>query len=87
MAAYVKNGESRSVPMNDVLTTTLQTVRMSTLTDGPVFRTCRGVPYRSFRRVFMHAICQASMVDFTFYDLGYTFASWLVLSGVDLLTL
>ena len=26
-AAYVKNGERRSIPMNDVLTATLQTVR------------------------------------------------------------
>ena len=28
-AAYAKNGESRSVPMNEVLTATLQTVRMN----------------------------------------------------------
>jgi integrase len=28
-AAHVKNSESRSVPMNEVLTATLQTVRMS----------------------------------------------------------
>jgi len=29
-AAYAKNGESRSVPMNKILTTTLQAVRIST---------------------------------------------------------
>ena len=45
-AAYVKNGESRSVPMNEVLTATLQTVRMSTSTEGPVFWTRTGEPYR-----------------------------------------
>ena len=37
-AAYTKNGESRSVPMNEILTTILQKVRMSISTDGPVFR-------------------------------------------------
>ena len=74
-AAYVKNGESRSVPMNEVLTATLQTVRMSTSTDGPVFRTRTGEPYRSFRTAFTHAVRQAGMVDFTFHDLRHTFAS------------
>jgi hypothetical protein len=32
--AYAKNGESRSVPMNEVLTTTLQAVRMDMSADG-----------------------------------------------------
>lgn len=85
-AAYAKNGESRSVPMNEVLTATLPTVRMSTSTDGPVFRTRTGEPYRSFRTAFTHAVHQASMVDFTFHDLRHTFASRLVMSGVDLPT-
>jgi len=85
-AAYAKNGESRSVPMNEVLTATLQTVRMSTATDGPVFRTRTGEPYRSFRTAFTHAVRQASRVDFTFHDLRHTFASRLVMSGVDLPT-
>jgi hypothetical protein len=31
---YAKNGESRCVPMNDVLTTTLKAVRMNTLADS-----------------------------------------------------
>ena len=44
-AIYVKNDKSRSVPMNEVLTTTLQAVRMSIATDGPVFRTHTGTPY------------------------------------------
>src|SRR5215831_12955318 len=29
-AAYAKNGEARSVPMNDVLTATLKAIRMNT---------------------------------------------------------
>ena len=73
-AAYAKNGESRSVPMNEVLTATLQTVRMSTSADGPVFRTRTDEPYRSFCTAFIHAVHQASRADFTFHDLRHTFA-------------
>ena len=36
-AAYTKNGESRSVPMNKVLTKMLQAVRITVSTTGPVF--------------------------------------------------
>jgi integrase len=55
-AAYVKNGGSRSVPMNEVLTATLQAVRMSVSVAGPVFRARTGEPYRSFRTAFTHAV-------------------------------
>jgi len=34
-AEYAKNGESRSIPMNEVLTSTLEAIRIS---DGAVFR-------------------------------------------------
>lgn len=33
-AAYAKNGESRNVPMHDVLTTTLKAVKMEASTKG-----------------------------------------------------
>ena len=61
-AVYVKNGKSRSVLMNEVLTTTLQAVRMSIATDGPVFWTRTGTPYRSFRTAFTHAVRQCESV-------------------------
>ena len=35
------------VPMNDVLTTTLEGVRITSTATGPVFRNCKGTPYRS----------------------------------------
>ena len=55
--------------MNEVLTTTLQAVRMSIDADGSIFRTRTGSPYRSLRTVFTHAVRQAGMVDFTFHNL------------------
>jgi hypothetical protein len=55
-AAYAKNGESRSVPMNTVLTMTLKAVRMNISSTGPVFCSRQGTPYRSFRTVFKRAV-------------------------------
>ena len=85
-AAYSKNGKSRSIPMNAVLTTTLKAVKMKAATEGPVFRTPQGEPYRNFCTAFEHAVQQAGLEDFTFHDLRYTFASRLVTAGVDLPT-
>src|SRR5262245_5670347 len=72
--------------MNDVLTATLRAVRMSTAATGPVFRSRKGTPYHSFRTAFEHAVRQAEIDDLTFHDLRHTFASRLVMSGVDLPT-
>ena len=85
-AAYAKNGESRSVPMNDVLTTTLEEVRITSTATGSVFCSRKGAPYRSFRTAFERAVRRVVIPDFTFHDLRHTFASRLVMSGVDLPT-
>jgi integrase len=79
-AGYAKNGESRSVPMNELLTRTLQKVRIS---HGPVFRSRTRAPYRSFRTAFENAVRRAEIPDFTFHDLRHTFASRLVMGGID----
>ena len=85
-AAYVKNGERRSIPMNDVLTATLQTVKMEISEGDAVFRTPQGRRYRNFRTAFEQAVQRAGLMDFTFHDLRHTFASRLVMAGVDLPT-
>ena len=82
-AAYAKNGESRRVPMNDVLTTTLKVVRMNTLADSLAFCSYKDIPYRSFRSVFALAGRKAGLDNFTLHDLRHTFASRLVMAGVD----
>jgi integrase len=85
-SAYAKNGESRSIPMNDVLTATLKAGKMEASTEGPVFRTPHGGPYHNFRTAFERAVQHAGLEDFTFHDLRHTFASRLVMAGVDLPT-
>ena len=59
---------------------------MSTAADGSVFRNRTGTPYRSFRTAFKQAVRKAGVEDFTFHDLRHTFASRLVMAGVDLPT-
>jgi len=85
-AAYAKNGEARSVPMNDVLTSTLKATRINASVEGSVFCNRNGTPYKSFRSAFEKAVQKAGLADFTFHDLRHTFASRLVMSGVDLPT-
>src|SRR5262245_61897949 len=72
--------------MNDVLTATLKAVKMEILVGEAVFRTPQGRPYRNFRTAFEHAVQKAGLEDFTFHDLRHTFASRLVMAGVDLPT-
>ena len=54
--------------------------------DGLVFCNRNGTPYKSFRSAFEKAVRKAGLADFTFHDLRHTFASRLVMSGVDLPT-
>jgi integrase len=74
-AAYVKNGERRRIPMNDVLTATLQTVKMEISEGDTVFRTPQGRRYRNFRTAFEQAVQRAGLMDFTFHDLRHILAS------------
>jgi site-specific recombinase XerD len=72
--------------MHTVLTATLKAVRMSASEAGPVLCLDQGTPYRNFRTAFERAVRQAGLADFTFHDLRHTFASHLVIAGVDLPT-
>ena len=86
-AGYAKNGESRSVPMNAVLLSTIKAVTITApAADASVFCTPQGTPYKNFRTAFERAVAKADIADFTFHDLRHTFASRLVMAGVDLPT-
>jgi integrase len=51
-AGYVKNGEGRSVPLNDTLTIVLKSGKVNQAEDSRVFCNRHGRPYRSFRTAF-----------------------------------
>ena len=68
--------------MNAVLRQTLADIA----SDGTIFRNRLGKPYRSVNTAFCNAVKRAEINDFNFHDLRHTFASRLVMSGVDLPT-
>jgi len=72
--------------MNDVLHATLEEVRINSMGTRAVFLNRNGTPYRSFRTAFERAVRAAEISDCVFHSLRHTFASRLVMAGVDLPT-
>jgi integrase len=78
-----KNNEPRHLPINDELRACLKKLPRS----GPfVFGFLDGTQRRSCRTAFDNALEAAKIKDFHFHDLRHTFASHLVMAGVDLVT-
>lgn len=77
-----KNGERRDVPMNETARGTLSGIEDQ---EGHVFKK-GGKPLKYFgvRKPFEKAVRESKIEDFRFHDLRHTFASLLVMSGVDL---
>jgi integrase len=84
-AGYAKNGEARGIPMNEVLTQTLQASKLRQ-SSGKGYCNRKGQPYRDPDSAFATAVRRAGITDFTIHDLRHTFASRLVMAGVDLAT-
>lgn len=76
-----KNGASRHVPLNQSAIRALEELRKRTGGTGFV---CGGAP--GPRRWFEPAVTDSKLTDFTWHCLGHTFASRLVMAGVDLHT-
>lgn len=87
-AGYAKNGEGRAVPMTQTLQSVLRDLVQEAEASNSsfLFRNCHGEPYRSVRSAFEYAVKQAGLIDFHFHDLRHTFASRLVMAGVDIRT-
>jgi len=88
-----KNGERREIPINSTLQETLTELFRGTKErprriDIPwvFYDPSTGRPYQNVKRSFASACRRAKIKDFTFHDLRHTFASHLVMSGVDLTT-
>lgn len=83
-----KNGERREIPINATLRAQFEELALDNV-DGHrfVFHEKDGKPYDSVKRSFKTACDDAKIADFHFHDLRHTFASQLVMAGVDLTTL
>ena len=80
-----KNNEKREIPINQVVFDSLLKVKKHP--DSPyVFCNKDGKPYGDVKTAFWHARKRAGIKNFRFHDLRHTFASHLVMAGVDLNT-
>ena len=82
-----KNGQMRHIPMNKVAIATVESLRVAHESTGRVFMSEDGKdPLAGPRHWFEPAVATANIQDFTWHCLRHTFASRLVMAGVDLRT-
>ena len=81
-----KSGKKRTIPVDDTLYETLG-VLSSRFQKGYVFLSPRtGERWVDFKKQFHAALQKAGVEDFRFHDSRHTFASHLVMAGVDIKT-
>lgn len=77
----------RHIPLNSVSVAAFKALQQRSLDGaGPVFASIRGKPLEGYKHWFGPAVSEAGIKDFTWYCLRHTFASRLVMAGVDLRT-
>ena len=81
-----KNGEMRHVPLNGTALAALEGLRQQNGGIGPVIRNAEGEALTSPRYWFEPAVRAAKIRSFSWHCLRHTFASRLVMAGVDLRT-
>ena len=79
-----KNHERKDIPINE----TTKDVLLSLKREGPyVFSSKRGERWRNITVTWKQALKDSQIEDFHFHDLRHTFASNLVMNGVDLMVI
>jgi integrase len=81
-----KNGDRREIPINDTLRNTLQGLTRRIDVSYVFYDPATGNPYKDVKRSFKTALKKSKIQDFHFHDTRHTFASHLVMAGVDITT-
>ena len=80
-----KNGERREAIMNDIVKKAFISIPKNPKSPY-IFCDENGEPFYNLRKSFFTALEKSGIKDFHWHDLRHTFASHLVMSGVDLMT-
>ena len=81
-----KNGEKRHIPLNDAALAALITAKQYANEGPAVFWNRYGERLQTPRQWFEESVQKAGIKNFRWHDLRHTFASKLVMAGVDLRT-
>jgi len=81
-----KNGDRREIPINDTLRVTFKSLTRRLDIPYVFYDSLTGKRYKDIKRSFKSACKRAGVTDFRFHDFRHTFASHLVMAGVDLTT-
>ncbi|MBA4419048.1 MAG: hypothetical protein C0392_14260 [Syntrophus sp. (in: bacteria)] len=82
-----KNGDRREIPINNTLRELFQSLPKRLDSPYVFFHPETGLPYGEIKHSFETARKRAGLEDLHFHDLRHTFASHLVMAGVDLATI
>lgn len=81
-----KNGERREIPINGTLLATFKGLTRRLDIPHVFYDSKTGKPYQDVKKSFHSACKTAKIKDFHFHDLRHSFASQLVMAGIDLTT-
>jgi integrase len=82
---HTKNYQPRVIPMNEILSEVLRKVPRR-LDSSYVFQRKDGSKFRKMRTGYRNAVIRSGIPHVRFHDLRHTFASHLVMGGVDIRT-
>ena len=82
-----KNGDRREIPINQTLLNTLSCMIRNIKTDYVFYNPETLKPFFDVKKAWQKALKKSHILDFRFHDLRHTFASSLIMKGVDLTTL